>query len=141
MSAAATGRTVAPGDLVDRIARVCHEANRAWRRAIGEEPGPGWDEAPLEQRVSCRDGVLYALSGVRTPRAQHEAWLAERRAQGWTYGPVKDPDAKRHPCLVDYDELPENQRIKDYLFLGIVNAVKGAQREPAPTPAEEPRLL
>lgn len=45
-------------------------------------------------------------------RNVHEVWARNRMAEGWTYGPVRDDAAKRHPCLVPYDELPESE--KDY---------------------------
>lgn len=45
-------------------------------------------------------------------RNVHEVWSANRIADGWTYGPVRDDAAKKHPCLVPYDELPERE--KDY---------------------------
>ena len=37
-------------------------------------------------------------------------------------GPVKDADRKEHPCFVPYDELPADQKAKDYMFCGIVEA-------------------
>ena len=46
-----------------------------------------------------------------------------KEAEGWQYGEVKDPDNLRHPCMLDYDELPEDQRIKDELFLSICKAL------------------
>lgn len=45
-------------------------------------------------------------------RNVHEVWSANRRTDGWTYGPVRDDEKKQHPCLVPYDELPERE--KDY---------------------------
>ena len=45
-------------------------------------------------------------------RAEHDRWVAEREADGWTWAPVKDVEAKTSPYLVPYDELTEE--IKDY---------------------------
>lgn len=42
----------------------------------------------------------------------HEVWAASRLQEGWSYGPVKDSEAKTTPCLVPYEELPETE--KDY---------------------------
>lgn len=45
-------------------------------------------------------------------RNVHEVWAAGRIDEGWTYGPELNGELKKHPCLVDYDELPESE--KDY---------------------------
>ena len=43
----------------------------------------------------------------------HEVWAAARLAEGWTYGETRDDEAKRTPCLVPYDELPEIEKEYD----------------------------
>lgn len=42
----------------------------------------------------------------------HEVWAQERIKQGWTYGEKRDDIQKHHPCLVAYEDLPEEE--KDY---------------------------
>ena len=42
----------------------------------------------------------------------HEVWAQTRMEQGWTYGEQRDDAKKQHPCLVAYEELPEEE--KDY---------------------------
>lgn len=42
----------------------------------------------------------------------HEVWAKSRMDQGWTYGPARNDAQKIHPCLVPYEELPEEE--KDY---------------------------
>ena len=34
-------------------------------------------------------------------------------ADGWTWGPVRDDINKRHPCLIPYDELSEDEKEYD----------------------------
>ena len=43
----------------------------------------------------------------------HEVWAAGRIADGWTYGEKRDDEAKTHPCLVPYEELPESEKEYD----------------------------
>ena len=43
----------------------------------------------------------------------HEVWSEERIKEGWTYGPVRDDIKKTTPCLVPYEELPENEKEYD----------------------------
>lgn len=110
---------------VEAIARVCHEANRAWQQATGDPVvSPPWDEAPESQRESARGGVQEALRGA-DPEQLHLAWCAQRWADGWVFGPVKDERRRTHPCLVPYAELPAEQRAKDGLFLAIVGVLAG----------------
>ena len=54
---------------------------------------------------------LEALS-EELARNTHEVWAAGRASQGWTYGDVRDDAAKKTPCMVPYEELPESE--KDY---------------------------
>jgi len=39
--------------------------------------------------------------------------LATRIAQGWRFGPERNDARKEHPCLIPYEELPEEERTYD----------------------------
>lgn len=43
----------------------------------------------------------------------HEVWAETRIKQGWTYGKQRDDKLKTHPCLVPYEELPEDEKEYD----------------------------
>lgn len=43
----------------------------------------------------------------------HEIWAQERIKQGWKYGEKRDDAKKHHPCLVPYEELPEEEKVYD----------------------------
>jgi len=43
----------------------------------------------------------------------HEVWSKQRFAEGWKYGKTRDDEKKLHPCLVPYEELPENEKEYD----------------------------
>lgn len=43
----------------------------------------------------------------------HEVWAETRIAQGWSYGPERNDQLKHHPCLIPYEELPEEEREYD----------------------------
>ena len=109
--------------IVD-IARVCHEANRAFCVAIGDQSQKSWDEAEPWQRESAFAGVRFRIEHPDAPPStSHDAWSAHKVADGWTYGPVKDGGLKQHPCLVPYDDLPPEERVKDALFAAVVAAL------------------
>lgn len=107
------------------IARVCHEANRGYCQAVGDDSQKSWVDADAWQRESAIKGVEFALANPEAPvSAQHDAWLADKVKDGWIYGTIKNADKKIHPCMVPYDELPEFQKRKDALFRAIVHALK-----------------
>ena len=106
------------------IAKVCHEANRAYCAAIGDTSQVPWEEAPDWQKQSALNGVRYHLQHPgSTPADSHQSWLAEKERDGWKHGPVKDPEKKEHPCFVPYEQLPKEQQAKYYIFLAIVRAL------------------
>ena len=43
----------------------------------------------------------------------HEVWAQSRLSEGWRYGERRDDEAKTHPCLVPYEELPEIEKAYD----------------------------
>ena len=43
----------------------------------------------------------------------HEVWAETRISQGWTYGEQRNDELKTHPCLVPYEELPEEEKAYD----------------------------
>ena len=43
----------------------------------------------------------------------HEIWAQERINQGWTYGEKRNDVLKQHPCLIAYEDLPEEEKVYD----------------------------
>ena len=119
------------------IARVAHEINRAYCASLGDTSQPSWDDAPEWQKGSALAGVdMHLANPDATPENSHESWLAQKTAEGWKYGPVKDAQKKEHPCFLPYAELPPEQKAKDHLFRAVVHALKNAkplQAAPAPS--------
>ena len=54
----------------------------------------------------------------------HDVWAQGRIAEGWTWGPARDDEARRHPGLVPYAELSESE--KEYDRVIVTAALKGA---------------
>lgn len=105
---------------IEDVARLCHEVNRAYCASIGDQSQPAWADSPEWQRSSAIAGVKFHLSGKRTPQESHQAWMKQKADEGWKYGPVKNTDLKEHPAFLPYEELPLEQRTKDYLFAAVV---------------------
>ncbi len=105
---------------IETIARVAHEVNRAYCEAIGDASQLPWWEAPDTERDSVR-GLLEER--YATAEDQHEAWLADKAAEGWSYGPTKDVLTKQDPAFVLWDELPEEHRVKAELCRAVCREV------------------
>lgn len=115
---------------VEVIAKIAHQANKAYCEGIGDNSQVNWDEAPEWQRGSAMQGVQFHLDNPTAgASASHDSWLAVKEAEGWKYGEVKDSVKKEHPCYVPYEKLPLAQKIKDYIFKGIVHSFIDAEAD------------
>lgn len=110
---------------VEQIAKACHEINRAYCESIGDYSQQPWEKAPDWVKESALNGVRKHLAQPMTPEQSHQAWLNEKKATGWEYGPVKDTSRKIHPCMVPFSMLPPDQRTKDFLFGAVVEIMRG----------------
>ena len=43
----------------------------------------------------------------------HNTWMTERINQGWQYGYQRNDELKTHPCLIDYEDLSEEEKNYD----------------------------
>ena len=61
--------------------------------------------------VTLTDGILELTELLA--RNAHDIWGRQRLSDGWRNGPKRDDEAKEHPCLVPYEELPESEKEYD----------------------------
>lgn len=159
----------------ERIARALHDNYR--RAAPESDPSAvAWDDLPEDLRASNRaqaahvadklglvDRVLVPDDGTSTDGfspdeverlavLEHDRWVAEREAAGWTRGP-RDATARTSPYLVGWDELDEPTREIDRRFVRalpmiledaglLLRRVPGAapdREQRAPRASREPR--
>ncbi len=113
--------------LIEKKAKVCHEINAAFCRAFGDLSQQSWEEAPEWQRKSAINGVIFHVDNPdANESSSHESWFDEKKNDGWVYGEEKDPIKKTHPCMVDFNDLPAEQKAKDFLFKQTVHSLKDA---------------
>lgn len=106
------------------IARVAHEANRAYCQSLDDHSHAEWLETSSSLQESAMNGVKAILENPGlTPKQSHERWLKLKTEQGWVHGELKDGVLKTHPCCVPYDQLPQDQQVKDQLFGAVVRAL------------------
>ncbi len=111
-----------PHWIVEEIAMIAHKINQEYCYAL--DPAYriiSWAYHNEAEKNSIRFGVHALLSGKYAgPEDQHKGWLETKTREGWKWGPVKDLGAKEHPCLMAYDLLPIEQRMKDSIFRAVV---------------------
>ncbi len=107
-----------------KAAKTAHEVNKAYCLGLGDATQKAWEDAPEWQRASALNGVKHVAENPNAkPSDTHKSWLRQKKDEGWQWGPVKDANKKEHPCMVQYNDLPKNQRIKDSLFLLVVKGI------------------
>ncbi len=67
---------------------------------------------PLDTSAVALPPELQQLA-ERLARNVHDTWAAQRIADGWVHGPLRDDARKTHPGLVPYDELSEAEKEYD----------------------------
>ena len=76
--------------------------------------------ADYEPRPICLDGIELTpeLQELREAIAEnaHDVWASTRMKEGWTYGPERDDGQRRHPDLIPYSALAENEKNYDRLM-------------------------
>ena len=111
--------------LITDIAKVCQEVNKAYCLSLGDDTQREWQDCPNWQRDSAINRVHFHIDTPSAgPEDSHNIWLAEKEKDGWKYGAVKDEQAKTHPCICSFEDLPREQQSKNYLFKQIVTSLK-----------------
>ena len=67
---------------------------------------------PEDTSAVVLDEEIRTLSELLAKNT-HEVWSAARIREGWTYGPKRDDVKREHPCLIPYEELPEEEKEYD----------------------------
>jgi hypothetical protein len=99
----------------DELSETLRDANRAQAAGYGELLGTqNWTIAPAAQAGGEGHGLSVAEVEALA-RTEHDRWRRHKERQGYSYGPVREdsgPD-KRHPSLVDWEDLTEEDRERD----------------------------
>jgi hypothetical protein len=123
-------RAVVEGGTLEQLARATHDDYCTDHP--GERFAVPWPDLPAEMRESNRSragaiaGELAAVGCYVVPlggwgdpavsltdeevellaRREHERWLHERVAQGWTYAPARSDSLKQNDKLLPWHDLP-----------------------------------
>ncbi|MBV1856335.1 RyR domain-containing protein [Catellatospora tritici] len=97
----------------DALTADVQEANRAQVADISAKlDSLGYTVAPADAAGGA--GAAFSEAEVEQLSVrEHQRWVAQRTAAGWTYSPVRDDAARHHPCLVPWADLAEVEKDKD----------------------------
>lgn len=70
-----------------------------------------YEPQPVDTSDVVLQDHLMALAEALAKNV-HEVWAKSRMEQGWTFGEERNDEQRKHPCLVPYEELSEEE--KDY---------------------------
>ena len=76
------------------------------------EHGAPYTPQPLDASEVMIPAFLTEIS-EELAKNIHEIWAKQRFAEGWKYMTERNDERKEHPCLVPYEELPENEKEYD----------------------------
>lgn len=93
----------------------CNYMVRVLRSADDYEPHP----LNLDD-IAITDDLLELQEAIA--ENAHEVWAAARKAEGWTYGKVRNDALKQHPDMLPYAALPDSE--KEYDRLMAFNTIK-----------------
>jgi hypothetical protein len=99
----------------DELPESLKESNRRFVESIAHLVDElGGSVQPLRDLTPAQDFPPDTDSLELLARQEHERWSSALLADGWTPTTgAKDPEAKKHPLLVAWDELDEAEREKD----------------------------
>ncbi len=61
--------------------------------------------------IQLPDDILQLVE--RLAEDVHNLWARQRLQEGWTWGPDRDDQARKHPGLIPYAELSETEKNYD----------------------------
>lgn len=108
----------------EKIEEIVHSVNKIFCEFLGDKSHKDYKDAPDWVKDSIKNGIKNILANPdTTPEQSHENWMRKKEQAGWKYGKEKCEIMKTHPCMVDYNVLPEHQKVKDKFFTAIVKTL------------------
>ena len=88
-----------------------------------------------EQFVKLVNDLCTGRRRFANPAEAHNSWTRKYRDMGWKYGPEYDPENRIHPDLVPYDKLDPKEKVKDEVFLRLVQIARDCMWDDRPVPS------
>lgn len=107
------------GDVLERQCIFIYEVARMQAAAVDAPiiPEP-WSAREEAFKAQMRPVIARQMGEDRktSPKVLHDDWWQAYIDMGWVYGEVRDPIAKTHPDMVEYEDLGWEEQVKDEVF-------------------------
>jgi len=115
-------------DLKESRARFVYEGARLHAIQLECPVIPkAWEEREEEfttQFVELIDDLCSGKREFQDFEEAHDSWTKKYLEMGWVYGKEYDPENKVHPDIVPYNELDLKEKVKDEVFLRLVEIAR-----------------
>ena len=107
------------------IAKICYEASRAFnQQAFGDFSQQPWDRLAVQNKAEVEARVLFCVENRNAPASSyHDRWLSGLLCDGWRKAEFTDSKQKLHVRLIPWSLLPNDEQVRDKLFIKIVGAL------------------
>lgn len=96
---------------VELICKVAHSVSQAIAEAFGLRKLSAWEQTHIWYRMSFTKHIEDYLNTGADCRKLHKRWVIKMGMLGWTLGEY-DKENKTRPDLVDFNDLPIEQRLR-----------------------------
>lgn len=125
--------------IVQELAELIWSINLLYTKTAGlPVTTVPWVATSEEERAKFIAAVEEQIKNPSSsPENSHKRWMKSKKQDGWTFGEFNRV-GKTHPCLVNYDELPPEQQLKDKLFMKLIKMMKNLVKPESeiPNPVE-----
>ena len=86
-----------------------------------------WKDREADFKEQFVKLITDLCSGKRkflNPEVAHDSWVKKYLEMGWVYGEKYDPPNRIHPDLVPFNDLDPKEKIKDEVFMNLVEIAK-----------------
>jgi hypothetical protein len=98
---------------IEALAAKIHDENKAYCESIGDFSQLQWRDTNYWYQFGVVKAIIEFRNNPNLSTVEfHSLWANDKVENGWVYGKKFDIEAKTHPDLVSYAELPETQKIK-----------------------------
>lgn len=71
-----------------------------------------YEPHPIDlSNIKIDDSLIKDLEKIA--KNIHETWAMQRKLRGWEYGEIYDEAERKHPCMREYEDLPELEKDMD----------------------------